>query len=898
MSHTNQFSISPIAAAVSAALAAPAAVIAQEEDATAVLEEIIVTATKREQNLQSIGASVQAIPEAMLRELGALNTEEFVRFMPDVNYINFSSGGSNAVIFRGVNTTTSGFTAPQSSSIYLDEIPTTSTAGHSPDVRLMDVARVEALAGPQGTLFGAAAQAGTLRIITNQPDPSQFESKASAMFRVGETSDPSHSVEGVINIPLVEDVFAIRLAVQSAEDGGYIDNVPGHMADTWYGTTAAESAAADADGCTTDSGRNWGCDRLAWGSHANTDVAEENWNTVDHISFRIAARWDINEKLSATLAYHYGDSKAQGDASYNPFVGDLETIGFRKSLTRSEWNMTALTIEADLGFAQFVSATSFFENQRDLAVDSTLYYRYYMAFYCEDRGAADLTNPDWDNPSTLYSWDNPLTDRIITGARYCPVALSALDVRTVPEMVGIGFGAYWQERFSQEFRLTHQGETFDWLAGLYYEDSEDNWDYNWLASSKTPYNETVSYAWMDERQPGSHPAGFISDHHWDSRDRTDWEQRAVFGELTWHATDKMNVTIGGRYSDMSNVKVYNKFMEGGSKADGRFTGDWQQDFWAGNETPQSGGVDDFVPKFSMTYNLSDDKMMYALYTVGFRTGGINRGNRLADWSRTAFGQVWEPDKLHNYEIGYKSRWADNTVQLNLTAFYMDWEDFLTEVVDPSSATCIVPAEDPNCKTEDGGTGVLPWLSIVGNSGDAHSTGLTVELDWVPSDRWTVSANVRFLEAEIDKAPEPREGDETGIVPGLRLPNIPDLQGALWATYRWPVQFVPGAEMYLRGTYSYTGDSVTKLIPEAESSANPSFTNEAYSLAGIRLGLTSADGWEIDVFVDNITDERPQLSQGSKKGYQWGRSGEYEHAHTVYTSRPREYGIRFSARWGD
>ena len=228
MSHSKQYSISPIAAAVSAALVTPAAVLAQEDGATVMLDEIIVTARKREENLQKVPSSIQALPEAMLTEIGALNTEDYVRFMPQVNWINFNTGGNNAVVFRGINTTCCGFTGTQSSSVYLDEIPLTATDGSQPDIRMLDVSRVEALSGPQGTLYGAAAQAGTLRIITNKPDTTKFEAIVEAQIRGGETSDLSHQVTAVFNVPLVEDVFAIRLAIQSATDGGYIDNILGH----------------------------------------------------------------------------------------------------------------------------------------------------------------------------------------------------------------------------------------------------------------------------------------------------------------------------------------------------------------------------------------------------------------------------------------------------------------------------------------------------------------------------------------------------------------------------------------------------------------------------------------------------------------------------------------------
>ena len=109
-------------------------------------------------------------------------TADYVRFMPAVNWINYNSGGNNYIIFRGINTTNAGYTGTQSSSIYLDEIPITATDGSQPDIRMMDVARVEALSGPQGTQFGAAAQAGTLRIITNKPDPSSSRRALTSCF--------------------------------------------------------------------------------------------------------------------------------------------------------------------------------------------------------------------------------------------------------------------------------------------------------------------------------------------------------------------------------------------------------------------------------------------------------------------------------------------------------------------------------------------------------------------------------------------------------------------------------------------------------------------------------------------------------------------------------------------
>ncbi len=919
MSHTKQYSISPIAAAVSAAIAAPAAALAQEPGASATLDEVIVTATKREQNLQDIPAAIQAIPEQMLREIGALNTEDYVRFMPAVNWINFNSGGSNRVIFRGVNTTTGSFTATASASVYLDEIPITATNGSQPDIRMMDVARVEALAGPQGTLFGAAAQSGTLRIITNRPDVSNFEASADVMFRNGSESDVSHSVTGVLNIPLVEDVFAIRLAAQAAEDGGYIDNMLGHQPDTWFGETAAQNVAGG-----TAAPRAWGGNRLEWGEHRNDDVAEENWNSADYINLRVSARWDFNDEWSATVAYHYGDTDSQGNNSYNQFVGDLQTINFVKNTSRSEWDMTALTIEADLGFAQLVSATSYFENQRTFSGDTTMYYKYYMTRnYCTDKGVwASLGNAA-NGYFYYWLWENTENGRAIYGPLYCPFPTTnpsgAID--QLPDLNGSVEGPAWQERFTQEIRLSHQGETFDWLAGLYYEDSNDQWNAVWLKDASTPYQESMSIAFMRDcanSQPGeplnnmwncsaSKTFGILgtrggaaailaalpnADHYWDSRDNTDWKTKAVFGELTWHATDDIDVTIGGRWFETENTKVYAKYMAGHRQgSDGRTTGTgFIQPRWIGNDIPQTRTLDEFVPKLAISYTIDDNKMAYGTYSEGYRPGGVNRANKNTDWTRTFWGQQWEPDRLKSSEIGLKSRWADNTVQLNVAAFYMEWEDFIHQTVDPSSGTCVVTSDPwPACPG-----GKLPWISIVGNVGEAHSAGVAADFFWIPAEGWNIGGNAQWLEAEIDGTISPL----SGIEKGQKTPNTPEFQGALWADYTWPVRFVEGTEMFARSQLSYTGETGTALIPRPETESFPTFINDAYTIVDLRFGLRAPDGqWQVDLFVNNVTDERAQIAQGND-GWQWGRTGEYQRAHEVFTVRPREYGLRFSTRWGD
>ena len=913
MSHTKHYSISPIAAAVSTALVPSGATLAQDIGGELTLEEIVVTATKREQNIQDIAGSIQAMPESMLLEMGALNTEDYTRFIPSVNWINFNSGGDNFVVFRGVNTTTGSFTAKDSSSVYLDEIPITSTNGSSPDIRMMDVSRVEALSGPQGTLFGAAAQSGTLRVITNKPDTSAFSASVDAQLKSGQKSSASHSVTAVLNMPLVEDTFAIRIAAQTAKDGGYIDNVPGNMPDTWWGQTAAEN-------CTDGGGpRSWGCARLEWGQGDNSNTVQEDWNSADVQNFRISARWELNDSFNMTLAYHEGETQSKGSSYYNPYVGDLEVVGFVESLSDSDWNMASLTIEADLGFAQLVSATSFFENQRTFQIDNTMYYKYYMTRnYCTDKGAwADLGAPSYGY-FYYWLWENQATGRAIYSPLYCvfPTVNPSGDNTQLPDLYGRGRGPEWADRFTQEIRLSSEGDTFSWLAGLYYEDSSDNWNSVWMESDTVPYNQSMSYQFMEDCATGAWPgaAGWTcgsggtfailttpggatsvlnalqnADHYWDSRDNTEWGMKAVFGEFTWHMTDSVDVTLGGRWFDQTNTKTYVKMLAGHTGADGRQTGGYIQGRWVGNDIPATTSLSDFVPKAAIKWAIDEDKMVYASYSVGYRPGGINRTNKNTDWTRTLWGQVWEPDELSNYEVGLRSRWADDSLQLNVTGFYMAWDDYIHQAVDPSSGTCVIPSDPwPACPG-----GELPWVSLVGNVGDAHIQGVQAEVDWVPAEGWVVAGNAQWIEAELDTTDE-----RSGLEKGMRTPNNAKFQGALWATYSWPTQLIAGGEMFVRGQMSYAGEMVNKLQPCSEEACSyPQFESEPYTVADVRVGLRSPNGWQLDLYVNNLTDERPEIYQGGS-GWKWGHTGQYDHAHTVWTMRPREFGMRFRVDWGD
>ena len=290
MQSPSKYSITPITAAVTAALYPALPAVAQDDGAqnTNVLDEIIVTSRKRTESVQEIPATIQAISQEALASMGAKAMEDYSRFVPSVNVVTYGSG-SSTVVFRGA-ITGPGYIGQATSSVYLDEISVTQT-GSQPNIRAVDISRVEALQGPQGTLYGSDAQAGTMRIITNQPVMNTYEAIFDGEVRGGAEGDGSYRGSLVFNIPLVEDRLAMRVAAYNDHDGGFIDNVFGRTAD-WHGLDGVNKAPA------------------GWGTLDNSLSVKENWNDADYIGGRIHLRWEMNDSWASTFSYHHQTTEA------------------------------------------------------------------------------------------------------------------------------------------------------------------------------------------------------------------------------------------------------------------------------------------------------------------------------------------------------------------------------------------------------------------------------------------------------------------------------------------------------------------------------------------------------------------------------------------------------------
>ena len=298
----------------------------QSEDADMALGTITVTARKREQNLQDVPLSVQAFGNEDIREKGLRDFQDYSKELTSVSF-GTSSPGATTIAFRGALAQPTGFDTISSSVLYLDEIPITRD-GQNPDVRLIDVERIESLSGPQPTIYGAGSQSGTLKIVTNKPSTDGFEGYYELGLSATEGGEPSYDFNGAVNLPIIEDKLAVRLVGFAEFEGGYIDNV--------LGTTAAYSPNN--------------------GTRDNADFVEDNINSYTGGGFRATALYRPNEDWSITAGVIYQKSELGALFDFNPAFGDLNTIKFKDEKRIDDWYNLSLTAEGDLGFADITLA--------------------------------------------------------------------------------------------------------------------------------------------------------------------------------------------------------------------------------------------------------------------------------------------------------------------------------------------------------------------------------------------------------------------------------------------------------------------------------------------------------------------------------------------------------------
>jgi iron complex outermembrane recepter protein len=611
------FNRSALAVAVSAACGSNVAGAQQQA-----LEEIVVTATKREASLQDIPLAVTAFTEQDIVRQGFRSLDDYVGQIPGLSFSRREPGGTT-VLMRGCTMSGISFGGSTTTSIYLDEQPITS-AGRNPDARLIDIERVEALSGPQGTLFGDASQCGSLRIITNKPDASA--SDAWVDFGVNQVTDgdTGYSLSGMVNVPLIEGRLALRLVGFLEEEAGYIDNV-----------------LATSPGGTFD----------------NAEFVEEDINSATNSGARAALRSIVNDNwvIDATAIYQKKDQDGFGDVDLNDQfyagrdIGDLEQVRFNTDSWEDEWYQVALTAEGSLGFADLMVTGSFFSRETVYEADATSYQfafnelsNYYGPYY------------------TIYDFGGD------------PQAFAFVNEE--------------EDRYTFEARLSTPAEsTSRWngIVGIFYNREEGNAIFY---SGNTDFDTSPAFMYLNYLAYYYDPSFPVpappSGGNWFTGvyDST-IEQTALFGEVGFEVTENFNITVGGRFFDIELDRVLQQgaLFPLGTKPDCSVDLCYTDAIGTSSES-------DFVPKITLDYHLNEDTMVYATYSEGFRRGGANAARPTSVFGPGQPFHEFRSDTMKNHEVGLKGTWADGRIRLNATAYHMIWERIQIQANDPNIFT--------------------------------------------------------------------------------------------------------------------------------------------------------------------------------------------------------------------
>jgi len=795
------------------------------------IEEVIVTATKRSASTQDIPVSVTAMSQESLENMGVSNFSDYLIQLPGVT-AGGSGPGQNTIYIRGVASTTPNLTtagvaglAPNVA-LYLDEQPL-AQPGRNLDVYAADLERIEVLSGPQGTLFGASSQAGTVRLITNKPDQSGLYGKIKAGTAYTDDGDSSYNLEGVINIP-VTDRLAVRAVVYSDKQGGYIDNVAGTI-------DASESARFLTAGTVRDNGlpisdgrkgKQAGADLSAVNflSADNSALVEDDFNEARYTGGRISLRYDIDDTWSLLVGVSQQTLDTEGVFFVDPDLDDLEIQRYEDDSLEDSFDNVNWTLEGRLGNLDVVYTGAFTEREADQFVDYTdyLFVGQYLPYYICD---GSVSYPGDAPAGTCQAPNLFVKSRTETDVETHELRFATDEDQTIRAT----FGAYYS---SLEIREVNS---------FTYPGSTQAISFDGVTAGFGP-NFSAQGASVSDR--GQWPEGVIFRN---DVLRTD-DQKAVFGEITADLSEQFALTVGARWYDVEvdlKGSAAGSFGNFGATTDNNAGNNLDTLFSGENDTAQTDG---WIGKVSLAWTPNDDQLFYATWSEGFRPGLLNRpGGKGNDNYTVPFGI--DTDDVTNYEMGWKTDMLDGSLRLNGSVFYVEIERMQTGIFDPSIAN----------------------LFFVSNAADSEVKGLDASFVWAPYNiaGLTVNGAISMLDTEVTKVLIPT-GD---VIKGSDLAFAPDFQANLQARYEWSLD--SGFIAHVMPHLAYSDAAYTDIITINRSKI------DSWLMVGFSAGISN-DQWSAELYVDNMTDERAEVSGN----FTFDRE-------RISVSRPRTAGLRVS-----
>lgn len=876
------------------------------------LEEIVVTAQRRTENIQNVPITMQALTGDTLSKLAVVSLDDFVKYLPNVATAT-NGPGAGSIYMRGLAV---GNTGTESSgtiggfpnvAVYLDE-----QSGQLPnrnlDVYAVDLERIEVLEGPQGTLFGGSAQAGVVRYITNKPKLDKTEVSFDAGYSATAHGEPNSAMSAVFNLPVIADKMAVRAVIYNEARGGYIDNVPSTFTrrDSDVGIKYAGFAKTCADAVTFDPAAppvggvcGTGTVAATYGVPPGSDVtnnyqlAHKDINTVTYKGLRAQALFKINDDWNVLLSQSFQNMDSDGVFYQLPKSSEgvkllpLQVTSFSASWNKDKFANTALTVNGRIADLKLIYSGGYLDRNIDQVNDYSDYARgAYGAYYqCLHAPGA--------------------------GKQHC-----------------FGSAMSWRElerntHLSHELRLSTPD---DWrlrgIAGAFWENLQiqdrTEWSYKTVPSCSATrttdcFTDTgpVPGAYVTDPTPREGAVGFWEDVH------RGYKQTAFFASLDFDLIPKvLTLTAGTRhYKYTTGIKgaVTDSFgcYEAGI---GPCTGDSVD---IGKVHPDEASYSGFKSKGTITWHITPDVMVYATWSQGYRPGNFNRkgglilkgpdvytaanapdpskiGAHIPQYEKPV---AFAPDELTNKEFGWKTQFLNKRLQVNGSVYEEEWTNVQTALYNPlyfGNLTFGTNGPDFRVRGLE--------LQVVGRVTD----GLTVQAagSWNQSEQLNspnlvgnVPASASFGLPITSYFTGITPLNPTGITqlanpfgnPGGPTAYSPPLKYTLGGRYDWTAANGYGAFFQASGSFVGHSYSETNNYPNGDEISYVTTTAlryemKSYTTYDLSFGV-SKDKWNLAFVGQNM---------GDSNASQFTSSAQFIKAEVPV--RPRVMGIRFGMKF--
>jgi iron complex outermembrane recepter protein len=770
------------------ALADAAATSAAEGGSAGGLAEVVVTARKVEENLQNVPVSVSVFSAADLKNLNITQFEDYATKDPSISFIS-AGPGTQTLVIRGASDGSNPNEANTSLTGFLIDDMSLSWYGVQPDLHLYDIERIEVLKGPQGTTYGAGSMSGAIHIITNKPDVNSFS--AGVDFDGGqiEHGGRNYTEEAFFNLPIISGILGFRLSVFDSVHGGFIDNKL--VTRDWVNGVVSN----------------------------NAQFAGNDYNTEYTKGGRAALKAVFNDNWSATVTWSLQEQIANGawDQLTDPY-GEDAVARFGPELHHNDASLVDAHLDGDVGIGDLVFASTYWNlSERQLneyseymqyAQTSTLSPQYLQGFTCQ-------TDPVTSGGTSPFSG--------------CNVPILYYNYHD------------YTRRWSNELRLTSKpGGRFHWLAGLYWEHTEDQssnvYEMPGIQYSGQAWQFAASYYSPTPTPP---PGQWFSYLEYE-----DYLQATEFGNINFDVTDKLNVEFGAVHFH-SHLTTYFPYQE--------------YSYQPITPSSSDGGSHKWNKRLGLNYHILDNFMVYAAFSQGFRDAGVNAGLGSTCYAN-GVPQQYTPDYMNNYEIGWKTSWLEHHLVWNGAFYFMDWKDFQTTIYDPDICTT---------------------SSFNANLGNARDYGVESNVDFKVNEHWSVQASLNYNDAELTS--NSFVNPYFYVPPGTRLPYSPYFN---WSgNVRYETRMSDRMSWYAQYDIAYKGDMYNLI--NSSNNGLPRVLQPPYDIQNLRIGLNGVDArWLAEFYITNLANKNAVI---------YTNTGNFDLRET--TNEPRVFGLRLSYRFG-